>query len=140
MTRRHNPHAQVVTSFVRIPQELRDGQVRCAACSAPVTLTPNGTLRRHKMPSGEDCAHRSGHRRIELDPDEVPPVQMPHRPSTWEARAKKPKPERPPSRLDVGGNCETCGKWIPGERRFCGQCSRRRDRGIPPEQARAPGG
>lgn len=31
-----------------------------------------------------------------------------------------------PSRLDAGGGCQTCGKWVPGERRYCGRCMAKR--------------
>lgn len=32
------------------------------------------------------------------------------------------RPDREPSRLDVGTLCDDCGKWLPGERHVCGRC------------------
>lgn len=122
MTRRRQHHTKIVGAFVRIPEPLEPGKVRCAACSKVVTLTKNGRLRKHKTPDGkEDCPYSVVYgKRVT-----VPKVQIviPTRKGAPTSRqAARYKPELPPSRLDVGSTCEECGKWIPGERRLCGAC------------------
>lgn len=108
MTRPHDPHARVVTAFVRIPAPLEPGKARCNGCSAVVSVTKNGWLRKHRTPAGEPCAYRANYRRVKLD--EIPDVQLP---------GKRPGA--------AYGECRECGRWLPGERTLCGQCAWKRD-------------
>ena len=120
MARHHQPTRRVNPKPSLIPQELEPGKARCAGCSAVVTVNRSGTLRRHRAPSGEDCAYRVGVREVRVE--DLPPVVLPpvrgNRP-----QVSKATPVRPPSRLDVGSNCKRCGKWLPGERSLCGACA-----------------
>jgi hypothetical protein len=125
VTQRHTHHARVVKAFVRKPEDMGDGKVRCL-CGKPVTVTKSGRLRRHKTPKGDECTHQAFYNKR---PDvEAPPIVIGPEPKYREWQPRVLREERPPSRLDVGSLCETCEKWIPGERSFCGQCLRQRHR------------
>lgn len=89
-----------------------DGKVICPTCGGramPRSENPN-QIGAHRSPWGQRCTRRL--LKVEI---EAPPVSLP--------------PSRPiaatPDRV-VTGSCHTCGKWIPGERRYCGQCLRKR--------------
>ena len=118
MARRHTHHVRVVGKFVRIPEVLPDGKVRCPLCYRVFHPTATGGVRMHRDPEGVDCPFRGGG---EASIDEVPPVVVPPHPP--KRNAWVPRDPATPSRLDSGSNCEDCGKWLPGERRLCGQCS-----------------
>lgn len=118
-TRRVNPRPSI------IPKALEPGKVRCSGCSAVVTLTPNGKVRKHRAPSGEDCAVRAFYGRVRLD--EIPLVVFP------KARTSAPrKRSAPKSRVErervLTGYCQEpgCGKFIGPDRMFCGQHLARR--------------
>lgn len=121
MTQRHTHHTRVVTRFTRIPEPLPDGKVRCI-CGKAVALTPNGRIRRHKTPAGDECTHDAFYN----DPPDVeaPPVAIP----ITRPRMRQPRDSGEMARLDVGSYCLTCDRWIPGERSYCGQCLRKRGR------------
>ena len=125
MARRHVHRAQVVTRFVRIPEEIADGKVRCNGCGKVVALNKNGSTRMHNTPAGEPCAYRVVYARpVELD--EVPPIVIPPQRGGDGPRPRTPV-EREPTRLDVGSNCRECGRWLPGEREYCGKCANARE-------------
>lgn len=118
MTRKHQPSSHVVTAFVKIPEPVPEGKVRCAGCSAVVAVSKNGRTREHHTPAGEPCAYRVVYAQP-VAMDEAPPVELPQR----KRPARSKRPPREPSRLDAGSNCRECGKWLPGERQVCGACS-----------------
>lgn len=128
MTRRHNHRAQVVTSFVRRPEELEDGKVRCNGCGRVVGLTSVGRTREHRTPAGEPCAYRVVYGESPAI-DELPPVNVPPQKRDGYRSLRRPT-ERParsePSRLEAGSECQDCGKWLPGERIVCGRCFNKR--------------
>lgn len=126
MARRKHPRSRVVGSFVRIPEPLPAGKVRCAGCSAVVSLNKSGKMRAHQSPSGEPCAYSVSYSKVHLE--EIPPVVLPPAPAYHPPREPKPKPPKPPSRLEAGSECVDCGKWLPGERSVCGKCSIKRNR------------
>lgn len=137
MARKHAHRAQIVTSFVRIPEELADGKVRCLGCSAVVTLTPNGHIRRHKSPAGEDCAYTSTSYAEPVHLDALPPVVVPpQRSGGTRSQIKRRAPKARPKAADVeqdarlaprNNECVDCGRWLPGERTVCGKCARIRN-------------
>lgn len=114
MTRKRNASGQVITAFVRIPKPLEDGKVRCNGCMAVVALTPNGHLRKHRTPAGEDCAYQATYA-TPIPLDELPPVDLPNPPR------QKPR-ARDGSNAWQDGECKHCGKWLPNGRTVCGYC------------------
>lgn len=140
MAQRHQRHVQVIGAFVRIPEQLEDGKVRCNGCSAIVTLTPNGRIRAHKSPAGEDCAYTASYappvHLEETPPVVIPPAPLP--PSIQTTVIKKRAPKWRPSADAIAQDarraprdeaCVDCGRWIPEMRTLCGQCARRRQEG-----------
>lgn len=134
MAQRHQHHSRVIGAFVRIPEPLEDGKVRCLGCSAVVGLTKNGKIRRHKTPAGEDCAYTVSYAApVKLDrlpPVSVPPESRPRARTTIRQRKAGPDPSSiaNDSRLAPRNNeCVDCGRWLPGERVLCGKCQRRRN-------------
>lgn len=124
MTRQHESHARVIRGIARAPQPLTDGKVRCAACSAAVTLTPvSRRIRAHKTPAGEECPYRASYGHVELA--DLPPIEMPTA-RNGPGLAEPATPGR--SRLDAGSKCRDCGVWLPGERAVCGSCFAARPR------------
>lgn len=101
------------------PPPLIEGKVRCPSCRNVVTPTSTGRLRRHRDLFGSDCLNIANGEDVTLA--EIPPVIIPPPPAPSSGRRTKNDP-KPPSRLDVGSTCQSCGKWLPGERRLCGRC------------------
>ena len=86
-----------------------DDRVTCPECGRKVTQGDDGRLQRHKARSGAPCRRRFVSVNVEAP---APTVAAP-------ASA---------GGLPVTGECHTCGKPLPGERRYCGQCLRKRGR------------
>jgi hypothetical protein len=125
VTKRKQPKSRVVGAFVRKPEPLEPGKVRCLGCSKVVTLTKNGKIRAHRTPDGkEDCAYTATYgRKVSVPKVQIVIPPQPRGPGERAAR------DRGPSRLDAGSNCRECGKWIPGERSLCGACFAKRPTG-----------
>jgi hypothetical protein len=119
MARRHQHHSRIVGRFVKVPEPLADGKVRCPGCSRVLAPTRTGGIGRHVDKYGDPCPVTiRGNQPVELD--EVPPVKVPAHPPKRNGWTRRPPAE--PSRLDVGSTCRECGKWLPGERSLCGAC------------------
>lgn len=128
MARRHSHTARIVTAFMKIPEELEPGKVRCNGCGKVISLTKNGRTRRHKTPAGEPCAYVVTYAKpIELI--ERPEIKIRPTPKYTPGRdpaVRGPQGPDPYSRLEAGSECEDCGRWLPGERHVCGRCSNHR--------------
>jgi hypothetical protein len=120
-------YSRIISAFVKIPEPLENGKVRCRGCSKVVPLTPNGKIRKHRSPAGEDCAYTASYGRYALD--EIPPVVMRPAPKVKELQPERP-PREPrvlePLRLYAGRHCQECDSWVSGERRLCGMCAAKR--------------
>lgn len=134
MSRLHDPNRRVVGAFVRIPEPLQDGKVRCNACAAVVSLTLRGRTRAHKTPAGEPCAYRAFYAKVTLDempPVVLPPQSQPPKRIPIRKRAQQPTPEQIQNNASLAprtNECVFCEKWLPGERTVCGACAARRER------------
>jgi hypothetical protein len=110
------------------PLGKRGREFRCPLCMRPVGVTPRGRAGRHVDQRGDSCPGSGLVVRDNEVPHELPPVSIADRPV-------QPRGEVIPhadaavegaARLDVGSSCLTCGKWIPGERSYCGRCMAKR--------------
>lgn len=125
MARRHTPTRRVNPKPSIIPKPLEDGKARCPGCSAVIAVTKNGRLRKHRAPSGEDCAVATVVQ-PQFHLDELPPVVIPEqRTSGRKPPRRKTLDDLVPADAANGatyGECVDCGKWLPGERTVCGWC------------------
>lgn len=90
---------------------LGPGQVRCPLCEQPRTPNPTGRVSAHGTCPGfhaGDAVHL----------DELPDVQI-DRNTDAIISAVEGQPA-----LEAGSLCQDCRRWLPGERRLCGRCSR----------------
>lgn len=111
------------------PPALKDGFVRCPVCRNAARITQSQRLRKHYDLFGDLCYNKAPEVvRPRLIRDEGPVVveswtRTPDvEPVVTEAVAPPEREPGEPSRLDVGSHCQDCGKWLPGERKLCGQC------------------
>lgn len=104
-----------------VPGKTKDGRVLCL-CGGTAKVLKSGRLSKHRDPRGYECPIKAYGREVVVDVSQVE-VDVPPAPKSWEReeRARHREPGEP-SRLDAGSSCEDCGKWLPGERRLCGQC------------------
>lgn len=123
MSRRHQPTRRVNPKPSLLPKPLAPGKARCPGCSAVVAVTPNGKLRQHRAPSGEDCAVKISMREVHLD--DLPPVVIPGPRGANLARVRR-SPAPPDAHYAPKGQCVDCGRWLPGERSLCGRCANHR--------------
>lgn len=109
------------------PLGKRGRQFRCPLCLRPVGVTARGRAGKHQDRRGDDCPGGGLVVRDNELPDELPPISL--------TPSGAPRGDVVPSsgpavegsaRLDVGSHCLTCGKWIPGERSYCGRCLAKR--------------
>lgn len=99
----------------RASERRRPGTTQCPECGRWI----GDPKRSHKSPTGDRCKV--------VEPvvlDELPPVNLPPEPKYSQPGYRTPE-ERPGVR--VAGECETCGAFVTGERRFCGLCLARRE-------------
>lgn len=97
---------------------LGPGQSRCPFCQQPRTPTNRGTIPAHGV-----CPKSTGHHGP-VTLDEIPPV-VPY--SIGNTQPIISAVEGQPA-VEVGSLCQSCSKWLPGERRLCGRCARERAR------------
>lgn len=88
-----------------------DDRPECPACGQKINQRADGTITKHRSRSGLQCRRRLVSVSVEAPPISLPTVSGPGR-----------------NTLSAIGECHDCGKWLPGERRFCGQCLRKRGR------------
>lgn len=98
-----------------------EGKVVCETCRKPIGVVGD-RLRRHKDKTGFPCPNLRVPGQTTALVEPPPPVHLP-RLSARSAQGRARRGESEPSRLDVGGQCRECGKWLPGERSLCGRCS-----------------
>lgn len=87
-----------------------DDRIECPSCGQKVNQRDDGRITAHKAKSGTPCR-----RRLVSVSVEAPPIVLPTQGGGITG-------------LQATGECHTCGKWVPGERRYCGQCLRKRGR------------
>lgn len=107
-------------TITRAPR-LKPGQVRCHACRNTVTLTSTGNYRGHHDLFGGPCDAR---RPQVVDPTELPPVMHRGQPVTSGLTTERVRVSKPSfgEGVRLYGDCEDCGAFVTGERRFCGLC------------------
>lgn len=92
--------------------EVPEGYARCGVCERVARVTPTGHLHRHEGAGGVECPNTTLHRDdVDYDADLVEELRQVDR----DARLASPT-----------RTCQECGKPVTGERKFCGQCLRRR--------------
>lgn len=120
------PHEEPEEKPTKAPRarkvKVDDGKVVCPKCGGRATPHGENQIGAHRSPWGGRCT-----RRLLKVVIEAPPVNLPEPVAAVPVATKRASSvDHSPAWNSPTGHCHTCDKRVTGERRFCGQCARKR--------------